>query len=134
MTADRTAPQACETQAVLPLALLVGAVAMETHGTAAMSDVIEVPACSLEQRHDGAHYGLVMNLFGPDSGTVWAVWIEGGAPHLTVLPDCDVSTDDGMDGCCNFAGHAGRHTWALYDPLAETAGSAVAMAWLRAAH
>lgn len=132
MGTDPTAPQACGDQVLLPLALLIGAVAMEPRpGEASVYDVNERPSCLLQDRHIGAHHGLVMNLAGPDSGAVWAVWIHGGAPHLTVLPDCEVSTADGMDGCCSFAGHVDRHTWALHDPLAETARAVVALMWAR---
>lgn len=132
MGADPSAPRECGDQVLLPLALLVGAVGMETRPDAAsIYDVDETPRCSLESDHEGAHHGLVMNLAGPYSGAVWAVWISGGAPHLTVLPDCEVGTDDGMDGCCSFAGHVGRHTFALYDPLAETSRSVVALVWPR---
>jgi hypothetical protein len=123
MLAERGAPLACGAEVLLPLALLVGSLAMETDAErpAELSMVVEAPACSLQDEHDGAHHGLVLNLRGPEAGAVWAVWSSGGAPHLVVLPDCCACTPDDQDGCCLYAAHPALHSYELYDPLLELA-------------
>jgi hypothetical protein len=126
-----TGPTVCSATVLLPIALLVGAVDMEpAPGRAELSDVEERPVCTIQGDHDGAHYGLVMNLDGPTSGAVWAVWTSGGAPHLIVLPDCPASASTGMDACEHFEAHPGGHSWQLHDPLLRFARQAIAGAVL----
>jgi hypothetical protein len=124
MLAERGAPLACSAEVLLPLALLVGSLAMETDldRPAELAEVAEVPICSLQDRHDGAHHGLVLNLRGLEAGAVWAVWSSGGAPHLVALPDCPGANGD--DGCCLYATHPARHSFELYDPLLALAQQA----------
>jgi len=99
---------------------------------AEVTDVEEYPACLLQELHDGAHHGIVMELDGPNSGAVWAVWSDGGAPHLVVLPDCNGTTANHMDGCCHYAGHTGGHSYQLHDPQPEKARQALTVASLTA--
>jgi hypothetical protein len=117
MTRIDPRPSVCEDQIVLPLGLFLGALRMETvPGAAELSDVEEAPTCKTQVDHPGAHHGLVLDLAGPDTGAVWAVWTEFGE-HLVVLPDCPASSEDGMTACGLYDGHPAGHTWQLYDPL-----------------
>lgn len=110
-------PRICYASTLLPLTLLESAVRLDPTGVPSLLDVTESPSCGL-QEHDAvtSHYGFVMDLDGPDSGAVWAVWTgEAGAPMLLVRPDCPSASPDRMDGCGLFTAHQGRHTWELYD-------------------
>jgi hypothetical protein len=109
-------PHVCEDQILLPLDLLVRALAMEpTPGAAEMSDVEEAPTCIMQRDHGGAHYGIVLSLDGPSQGAVWAVWTALTEAQLVILPDC--SGTEGMEACSSFDAHPGGHSWELYDPL-----------------
>lgn len=124
---DPTRPSVCGAQTMLPLALLVGALDMETaRGRADITDVEEQPACLLQAHPLGAHHGIVMELDGPDTGAVWAVWSDGGSPHLVVLPDCNGATSNRMDACCHYAEHPGGHSYELHDPLLAKANQVLA--------
>lgn len=125
---DPTQPPVCGVPTMLPLALFVGALDMETvPGCADITDVEEHPVCLLQTHPLGPHYGIVMELDGPDTGAVWAVWSDKGSPHLVVLPDCNGTTPDRMDACCHYAGHPGGHSYQLHDPLLAQASQALAM-------
>lgn len=120
-------PRICGDQTLLPIALLLGALQMETQpGAADLDDVNEIPVCTLQQHHAGAHHGLVLSLAGPDTGAVWAVWTPLVCVRLMVIPDCPESRADGMRGCCQYLDHPGGHTWEVYDPLQAAAEQAVA--------
>ncbi|MFF6955081.1 hypothetical protein [Streptomyces sp. NPDC008317] len=72
------------------------------------------------------HMGLVMDPRGLPQGAVWLRWVDG-SPYsaLAVLPDCPTASPDGMDGCCEFDGHSGGHSWELADAVdQETAAEA----------
>jgi len=116
------APAVCGTGGYLPTALVPAAVALEKHpGWAASTDVERRLRCTLETHHRGAHHGLVLELAGVDTGSVWTTWTADQPPGtLTVLPDCPaLEGGDGREPCCGYAGHPGGHTFQLRDPLDE---------------
>jgi hypothetical protein len=81
-------------------------------------DAATLLVCTLQAHRGPVHHGVVLNLRGPDAGTVWAAWRDGAEPCLAVLlPDCPVATADGGEGCSEFAGHPGAHSWELADPV-----------------
>jgi hypothetical protein len=46
----------------------------------------------------------------------WTRWPHGGTPEmLLVLPDCP-ATDPDANGCSEYEGHPGGHTWQVDDP------------------
>jgi hypothetical protein len=125
-------PRICGDQVLLTLALFLGALQMEpTPGAATLDDVTEAPTCTLQQHDAGEHHGVVLDLDGPDSGAVWAVWTDIVSPRLVVLPDCPASRADGMRSCCQYLDHPGGHTWQVHDPLQAAAASAVARMGLK---
>jgi hypothetical protein len=82
------------------------------------SDVQPYPHCSLEAHATGDHHGSVMELDGVHAGCVWTRWTGDHLPTTVfVLPDCEVTSSDGMDGCGIFGGHPGAHTWEMEHPL-----------------
>ncbi|BBA98472.1 hypothetical protein RVR_4663 [Actinacidiphila reveromycinica] len=81
-------------------------------------DVGRLLVCTLQAHRGRVHHGVVLNLRGPDAGTVWAAWRDGAEPYLAILlPDCPGATADGGEGCSEFAGHPGAHGWELADPV-----------------
>ncbi|WP_335983751.1 hypothetical protein [Streptomyces sp. CA2R106] len=81
-------------------------------------DVGTLLTCTLQSHRGRVHHGVVLNLRGPNAGTVWAAWRDGAEPCLAVLlPDCPATTADGDEGCSEFAGHPGTHSWELADPV-----------------
>ncbi|WP_335983660.1 hypothetical protein [Streptomyces sp. CA2R106] len=80
-------------------------------------DATGLLVCTLQQHRGPVHHGLVLNLRGPDAGTIWAAWRDGIEPYLLImLSDCPVTTADGDEACSEFAGHPGAHSWDLADP------------------
>lgn len=125
-------PRICGDQVLLPIALFLGALQMETQpGAATLDDVTEAPTCTLQQDHTGAHHGLVLSLAGRDTGAVWAVWTPLICVRLMVLPDCPEAREDRMRGCCQYLDHPGGHTWQVHDPIQAAAEAAVARMGLR---
>jgi hypothetical protein len=85
-------------------------------------DIGKLLTCTLQAHRGPVHHGVVLNLRGPDAGTVWVAWRDGAEPYLALLlPDCPVTTADGGEGCSEFAGHPGAHSWELADPLLRSA-------------
>ncbi|MGW6820976.1 hypothetical protein [Streptomyces sp. NPDC055005] len=77
--------------------------------------------CALET-HDGPHAEILCENDGEGSA-LWARWTDQGPlDELMWLPDCPVG-DAGPggtgDGCCQFRGHQGGHTWEVVDPELE---------------
>ncbi|ARH91748.1 MULTISPECIES: hypothetical protein [Streptomyces] len=68
--------------------------------------------CQLAPHDDGEHHGLLGGDLDEYGTALWLRWRGGTEVELVVLPDCPVVAPgpDG-EGCCLFAGHAGRHTW-----------------------
>lgn len=89
-------------------------------------DVQAEPTCYLQERHGGAHYGLVLDRDMPDGSAVWAVWLPGNAVRLVVLPACLARSASGMDACTEPQGHVGGHTWQVRDPLMDVARAQLA--------
>lgn len=117
-------PLVCGSQVLLPLALIVGALDMETvAGVAELTDVDSAPTCTMQLDHADGHHGVVLDLDGATTGAVWAVWADYGAPHLVVLPDCPGRGDQ---ACGSYAAHPGGHSWQLHDPLLAAVRQAVA--------
>jgi len=91
------------------------AMQLDRGGESTYTDVMHAPGCYLEEHGDTEHHAYVMDLPGPRSGGVWAVWRTGHRPHLLVLPDCpEVSDDHHEDGCGGFRGHLGGHAWEVH--------------------
>jgi hypothetical protein len=67
---------------------------------------IGIPACELEDRHDGPHAAL-----GQQSGEaeLWIRW--NGTVRILETPECFY--DDGDAVCLLYAGHPGRHSFEL---------------------
>ncbi|MER6388237.1 hypothetical protein ABT236_07140 [Streptomyces sp. NPDC001523] len=81
--------------------------------------------CALET-HDGPHAEILCE--NDEGGSaLWARWTDQGPlDELMWLPDCPVG-DAGPggtgDGCCQFLGHQGGHTWEVVDPELERLGA-----------
>jgi hypothetical protein len=120
-----TDPDVCGQDTLLPAGLMAAAMALETEPERGYA-VEERPVCYLQAGHGGAHYGVVLSLSGAESGSAWALWLQGGEPQLIVLPDCPAVTDNGMDACTHHAAHPGGHSWQLHDPLLSWAQHALA--------
>ncbi|WP_435128787.1 hypothetical protein [Actinacidiphila sp. bgisy144] len=85
-------------------------------------DAGKLLTCTLQAHRGPVHHGVVLNLRGPDAGTIWAAWRDHTAPYLAILlPDCPVTTADGDEACSEFAGHPGAHSWDLADPVLPSA-------------
>ncbi|MEW1864962.1 hypothetical protein AB0399_32080 [Streptomyces sp. NPDC088194] len=81
----------------------------------AADDVYTVLVCTLQLHRGPLHHSALLNLRGPEAGTVWAVWREDVDPCLAlVFPDCPARSDG--EACSEFAGHPGAHSWDLTDP------------------
>ncbi|MFF3425304.1 hypothetical protein [Streptomyces sp. NPDC002602] len=77
--------------------------------------------CALET-HDGSHAEILCEN-DEEGSALWARWTDQGPlDELMWLPDCPVG-DAGPggtgDGCCQFLGHQGGHTWEVTDPELE---------------
>ncbi|MFJ2955708.1 hypothetical protein [Streptomyces sp. NPDC087270] len=89
----------------------------------AAEDAATLLVCTFPSHRGQVHHSVVLNLRGPDAGTVWR---DGVEPCLAfLLPDCPVTTEDGDEGCSEFAGHPGAHSWDLADPRTRPALSAL---------
>lgn len=99
-----------------PVLRMANTGALESAQPYVADDVFDVLVCTVG--HSGAvHYGVALNLHGPEAGTVWALWRDDADPCVAVvLPDCPARSDSG-DACSEFARHAGGHSWDLADRL-----------------
>lgn len=115
MTDDR--PSVCNARAYLPSGLVPVALALETRSTPADTEVERGLRCSLQGQHDNDHHGLVLELDGIDTGSVWTRWTTDQLPYVVVvLPDCPGA---GGQACSEFAGHPGGHTPEMHDPYSD---------------
>jgi hypothetical protein len=71
---DWRGPRVCDEAILLPVPLVLGAHRFDPTGTTEVDDVEDRPVCFLGEAHAGPHYGLALELPGPDTGSVWAVW------------------------------------------------------------
>jgi len=107
----------CGSRAGLPTYLVVDVLALAPLRSGELDGVQRELRCVLEVHHDGPHFGLVREVEGADSGSVWARWHAYDAPREVLrLADCDGADRDGADVCEEFAEHPGGHTWQLADP------------------
>lgn len=79
-------------------------------------DVSVTLVCSVEAHTGPRHYGAVLNLRGPEAGTLWALWRDRREPTAVVeRADCPAGRE--VDNpCSEFEGHPGGHSWELDDP------------------
>ncbi|WP_328470603.1 hypothetical protein [Streptomyces sp. NBC_00448] len=78
-------------------------------------DAYDLLICTLQLHRGPVHHGAVLNLRGPEAGTVWAVWRDDvGSSLALVFPDCPARSNG--EACSEFAGHPGAHSWDLTDP------------------
>lgn len=113
----------CGARHYLPTHLVPLALRMETSTDRAAieSDVERQLRCTLQAHDDDPHYALVMELDGPDTGSVWTSWAAGNSPELlVVLPDCS-----GADGrpCTEFDQHPGAHSPHIHDPWQDVSSA-----------
>ena len=114
MTAASGRPLRCGAAIGLQEHEVYRALQFDRTGLSTLRDVMFAPGCYLEQ-HNGEHHALVLELPGPRSGAVWAVWRTGHRPYFLVLPDCPaISADRREDACGGYRGHPGAHAWELY--------------------
>ncbi|WP_329136105.1 hypothetical protein OG552_23725 [Streptomyces sp. NBC_01476] len=107
---------ACGETRAVPAQLIPAALIFAPAGSVP-SDVERVARCTLQAHLAGDHHGFVLDLPGPDTGSVWTTWAPGGEPaSVAVLPDCPVEEEATHEPCCEFAGHPGAHTFELTDP------------------
>ncbi|WP_188281633.1 hypothetical protein [Streptomyces sp. CBMA29] len=87
-------------------------------GAAEPEDVQRQLRCTLESHDSGDHHAFVMELDGPESGSLWTRWIRGHHPTAVfALPDCQaVGPAPDSVPCCEYADHPGAHTWQVTDP------------------
>jgi hypothetical protein len=118
-TRPTTAPApaaVCGAVAYLPLHLLGAALAFAAPGTAQPADVERYLRCTLQAHPEGAHFALVMELDGADTGSVWTRWTTGEPPAiLTVLPDCSAARAEDGEPCCEWQEHPGGHSYEVAD-------------------
>jgi hypothetical protein len=108
-------PQVCGAQTYLPAALVPLAVRLGAADHVTELDVQRDLRCTLEAHATGEHWALVLDLDGPDTGSVWTYWPAGGLPEkVATLPDCPDER-----GCTEYAGHPGGHTSDVHDPWAD---------------
>ncbi|BBA98825.1 hypothetical protein RVR_5169 [Actinacidiphila reveromycinica] len=79
-------------------------------------DMFATLVCTIEVHKGPVHYGAALNLRGPEAGTLWALWRDGGGPSAVLeIPDCPAGRE--VDSpCSEFEGHSGGHSWELDDP------------------
>lgn len=109
----------CGEQELLPPELMPKALELAPWGTAQCDDVQRDLHCTLQRHEGGDHYAFVMEIDGPQTGSVWTHWAAGARPaEVVVLPDCPVGDEATGEPCCGFAAHPGAHTFRLTDPWA----------------
>jgi len=120
MTFDSYRPPVCGAITFLPSHLVEAAVGLAAPGSAERADVERHVRCTLQAHPaDGDHHGLVMDLEGRDTGSVWTRWGPGRPPaEVVVLPDCPGEAAAGGEACCEFEGHPGGHSYELADEWA----------------
>lgn len=107
----------CGSRVGLPTHLVVDTLRLAPLQSGELDPVQRELRCVLEEHHDGPHHGLVRELDGADTGSVWAPWHTGAEPAGVVrLADCDADSAGGAVVCEEFAGHPGGHTWQMADP------------------
>lgn len=120
MSASDARPPVCGARQYLPGRLVPLALRLETSRDrpAETADVARGLRCTMQAHGDEVpHYGLVLDLAGAETGSVWTTWAAGSVPELlVVLPDCP---GDGGRPCNEWAAHPGGHTWQVHDPLSD---------------
>lgn len=105
----------CGERRYLPSELGVKALAFETFEARRSGENVErALRCTLEQHSpEHAHHALAMELYGVDTGAVWARWTGEDQVELVKLLDCP-----GRDGkaCNEYEKHPGAHSPAVFDP------------------
>lgn len=91
--------------------------ALGQSGMRPLQDADRWVRCALERHESGIpHVGLVMDPRSLAKSAIWLRWLDGSVySALAVLPDCPAASPDGRDGCCEFEGHTGGHSWELAD-------------------
>ncbi len=102
-------------EALAPTVLNLARGAQGANSRYTEDDLLDTLICTLERHpHRSVHHGVVLNLRGPQAGTIWALWRGDSAPQAAVLlPDCPAT--NGEDFCSEFQSHWGAHSWDLYD-------------------
>jgi anti-sigma regulatory factor (Ser/Thr protein kinase) len=111
-----TPRQVCGERTYLPARLVTAALEEGVCSGAEPDDVERQLRCTLEAHTTGDHHAFVRELAGPATGAVWTRWTRGHLPTaVVVLADCPAVDTYGasQEGCADFAGHAGAHSWQL---------------------
>jgi len=115
-TSSSSARLICGARTALPAQLVVDALALAGPGNARLDEVQAELLCTLEEHTVGAHWGFVMDLDLPDTGSVWTPWTGGFGPSaVVVLPDCPAVSTGTRERCGEFAAHPGAHSWEVGD-------------------
>ncbi len=84
----------CGEKAALTARLVEAVRALAAPEFAQPDEIQAEPVCTLEDHTVGAHWGFMMDLDGPDSGSVWTPWTpwtpwtaDRGPDAVVVLPD-----------------------------------------------
>ncbi|MFJ3858134.1 hypothetical protein ACIPRL_18055 [Streptomyces sp. NPDC090085] len=108
----------CGATAQLPEALALAALEIEGFALGSPESVKTYLRCTLEHA-DGPHRDIVRDLSGDSA--VWTEWTQDNPPEIVrVRLDCpftDRSPGGTGDGCSQYKGHPGGHTWEISDPL-----------------
>ncbi|MBD0740427.1 hypothetical protein BGM09_13710 [Streptomyces sp. CBMA29] len=93
--------------------------ALAQSGIRPLQDADRWVRCALERHEPGIpHVGLVMDPHSLAKGAIWLRWLDSSVySALAVLPDCPAASPGGGDGCCEFDGHSGGHSWELADTV-----------------
>jgi hypothetical protein len=113
-------PTVCGARGYLPEDLVNVALRFESRpGETQVPDVSRHLRCTLQPHPGLQHHAIVMELAGVETGAVWAHWSDRQFPReLDVYPDCPRGADS-PSPCTLFAGHPGRCSHELHDPLED---------------
>ncbi|MGW5351366.1 ATP-binding protein [Streptomyces sp. NPDC004031] len=110
-----TLPSICGEAVGLPASLAHRTFELaRAHGQAGDIDVPRTVRCHLQAHGAEGHFAHLLDLPGADTGALWARWRTGAPPGVAeVLPDCPVADAGTGEPCCEFADHAGAHSFQL---------------------